>query len=145
MTTKELLEKAKAAKSVEELMQFAKENGMDVSPAAAKEWFEKHSKQGEIADDELDTAVGGCGGGGSSGPVRECPFCHKSMKVPVAKGFIGEYRFEFWDFYMCDDHKGWLFYQQGDKYIMVSDKVPKFVSLYNTNRFNPPSDQLYGK
>ena len=57
---KELLAKAKAAKSVEELMAFAGENKMELSEESARAYFEQlHAHKGEIADEELDNVSGG--------------------------------------------------------------------------------------
>ncbi len=61
--TPELLEKAKLAKSAEELIALAKENGAQLSAEEANTYFAKlNSKTGELSDDELDNvAGGGCG------------------------------------------------------------------------------------
>ena len=59
-----MLEKAKNAKSVEELIALAKENGLELTAEEAKTYFAKlNAKEGEIADDELDNVAGGrkCG------------------------------------------------------------------------------------
>ena len=61
---KELIEKAKQAKTPEELIALAKENGIEMTDESAKAYFNKlHPKTGELADDELDNISGGCGGG----------------------------------------------------------------------------------
>ena len=60
--TPEQITKAKAAKSVEELLALAKENGMELTEEEAKNYFEQWHKEGELADDELDNVSGGCGG-----------------------------------------------------------------------------------
>ncbi len=58
--TPELIEKAKSAKTPEELMALAKENGMELTEESAKAYFEKlHPQSGEISDDELDNVSGG--------------------------------------------------------------------------------------
>ena len=57
---KELLAKAKSAKSPEELIGIAKENGMELTEESAKAYFELLSpKTGEIADEELENVAGG--------------------------------------------------------------------------------------
>ena len=48
MEQKELFEKAKEAKSAEELLSLAKENGMELT-----------DKSGELSDEELDNVAGG--------------------------------------------------------------------------------------
>ena len=58
--SKELLAKAKEAKTPEELMAFAKENNMEMTEESAKAYFEQlHPKTGEITDEELDNVSGG--------------------------------------------------------------------------------------
>ena len=57
---KNLILKAKDAKSVEELMALAKENGIELNEEDAKMYFEQfNSKKGELSDDELDNVSGG--------------------------------------------------------------------------------------
>ena len=59
--TQEQLTKAKAAKSVEELLALAKENGLELTEEEAKNYFEQWHKEGELADEELNNVAGGCG------------------------------------------------------------------------------------
>ena len=64
--TPELIEKAKSAKTPEELMALAKENGIEMTAESAKAYFEQlNPKTGELADEELDNVSGGgCHNGG---------------------------------------------------------------------------------
>ncbi len=56
----ELLEKAKLAKSSEELMTVAKANGFDLTGEEAERYFSYlNSKSGELGDDELGDVSGG--------------------------------------------------------------------------------------
>ncbi len=60
----ELLEKAKNTKSAEDLITLAKENGIELTAEEAKTCFAQlNSKNGALADDELDNVAGGrkCG------------------------------------------------------------------------------------
>lgn len=58
--TPELIEKAKTAKSVEELMALTRANGVAITEEEAKEYFARLSPYyGEIDDDELDNVSGG--------------------------------------------------------------------------------------
>ena len=60
--TPELLEKAKQAKTAEELIALAKENGAEMTPEEANTYFAQlNPKTGELSDDELDNVAGGCG------------------------------------------------------------------------------------
>ena len=59
--TNEQLAKAKAAKSAEELLALAKENGIEISEEEAAKYFAELNKEGELADDELGNVSGGCG------------------------------------------------------------------------------------
>ena len=66
--TPELIEKAKSAKTPEELLALAKENGVELTEESAKAYFEQlNPKTGEVSDDELNNVAGGCGGGYDAG------------------------------------------------------------------------------
>lgn len=56
----ELIEKAKAAKSAEELLALAKENAVAMTGEQAAAYYAKlHPVSGEIADEELENVAGG--------------------------------------------------------------------------------------
>ncbi|MGN0308012.1 MAG: hypothetical protein ACI4DN_07330 [Lachnospiraceae bacterium] len=56
----ELKEKAKAAKTPEEIQAIARENGIeDFSLESAKAYYEQLHKEGELSDEELDNVAGG--------------------------------------------------------------------------------------
>ena len=57
--TPEQITKAKAAKSAEELLAIAKENGLELTEEEAKKYFEQLHKEGELSDEELDNVAGG--------------------------------------------------------------------------------------
>ena len=59
METKELLEKAKAAKSAEELRTIARENGVELTEEEAAAYFSQLHQSGELSDEELDSVSGG--------------------------------------------------------------------------------------
>ena len=59
--TPELIAKAKAAKSTEELLALAKENNVEMTEEQAKIYFEQLNANGTVSDDELDVVAGGCG------------------------------------------------------------------------------------
>lgn len=72
--TPEMIEKAKAAKTAEELMALAKENEIEMTEDEAKAYVAQlNPVSGELADDELDNVAGGCGGSDSSTPVSTEP------------------------------------------------------------------------
>ena len=56
----ELLEKAKKAKSAEELLEVAKSENIEFSPEQADKVYAELHKSGEISDEELDNVAGGC-------------------------------------------------------------------------------------
>ena len=65
---KELVAKAKEAKTPEELMALAKEAGVDMTEESAASLFEQlNSEASELSDSELDNVSGGCGGGYDAG------------------------------------------------------------------------------
>ena len=58
----EMIEKAKVAKSVEELLEIAKANGVEMTAEEAATYFAQLNPQsGELDDDALDGVAGGCG------------------------------------------------------------------------------------
>ena len=57
--TPEQLAKAKAAKSAEELLALAKENGIEMTEDEANKYYADFHKEGELADEELDNVSGG--------------------------------------------------------------------------------------
>lgn len=63
---KELLEKAKAAKSAEELAEMAKAEGVEMTAEEAEKAFADLHKTGELSDEELDNVSGGCSDGNPS-------------------------------------------------------------------------------
>ena len=90
----EMIEKAKAAKSAEDILALAKENNIEMTEDEAKTYFAQLSpKGGELADDELDGVAGGaCGGGVRVGDnVRvtsgeTCPTCGGNVGTVKAVG-----------------------------------------------------------
>ena len=60
MEMNEMLVKAKKAKTPEELLAIANENGVELDEEGAKAYFEQlHQSTGELSDDELDDVSGG--------------------------------------------------------------------------------------
>ena len=57
--TKELMKKAKAAESAEELLELAKAEGVDATVEEAEKAFAELHTAGELADEELDNVSGG--------------------------------------------------------------------------------------
>ena len=80
---KESLAKAKEMKTPEEILAFAKENGMEMTDESAKAYFEIiHPKAGELADAELDNVSGGAS---SQVPGRTCPHCGKFIPKTITE------------------------------------------------------------
>ena len=59
--SKELLEKAKAAKSAEELLAMAKAESVELTEEQAEKALAQLNRNGELSDEELDNVAGGCG------------------------------------------------------------------------------------
>ena len=57
--TPELIAKAKAAKSAEELLTLAKKNNVEMTEEEAKTYFEQLNANGAVSDDELGAVAGG--------------------------------------------------------------------------------------
>lgn len=102
--TNELLETAKGAKSAEELLALAAENGIALTPELAEADFAAlHPKMGELEDDELDNIAGGCGGSSSSVPtakyrknqwLRVLKYDNSTTIVRVSRGQVIEMRYQ---------------------------------------------------
>lgn len=92
----ELITKAKAAKSVEELLELAKASNVELSEEQAKEYFAKlNPTKGELSDDELDdVSGGGCG----ESKTKYCPNCNSELRM-ISEG-TGNYSMKF--YYLCD-------------------------------------------
>ena len=57
--TPELIAKAKAAKSAQELLELAKANNVELTEEEAKTYFEQLNANGAVSDDELGAVAGG--------------------------------------------------------------------------------------
>ena len=65
--TPEMIEKAKTAKTYEELLEIAKAGGVELTADEAATYFAQLNPQsGELDDDALDGVAGGCGGTGNN-------------------------------------------------------------------------------
>ena len=92
----ELITKAKAAKSVEELLELAKASNVELSEEQAKDYFAKlNPTKGELSDDELDdVSGGGCG----ESKIKYCPNCNSELRM-ISEG-TGNFSMKF--YYLCD-------------------------------------------
>ena len=91
--TPELIAKAKAAKSAQELLELAKANNVELTEEEAKTYFEQLNANGTVSDDELDSVAGGDGLSCPSGDEEDdassgvnnatCPHC----QGPVSRAF----------------------------------------------------------
>ena len=59
--TPELIAKAKAAKSAEELLELAKANNVELTADEANTYFAQLNANGAVSDDDLDSVAGGSG------------------------------------------------------------------------------------
>ena len=97
----EMIEKAKAAKSAEELLALAKENNVEMTADEATIYFAQLGpKSGELSDDDLDNvAGGGCNdimGKGHYPDVQitdshSCPKCGSKIGFIATKRGYGAY------------------------------------------------------
>ena len=80
--SKELLEKAKTAKSEEELLAMAKAEKVELTEEEAAKAFAELHKMGELSDAELDNVAGGCAGPYQSG---DTPLFNSGDRVKYRK------------------------------------------------------------
>ncbi len=81
--TPEIMEKAKTAKSAEELLALAKENDYPLTEEEAKAYFEQMNKPGELSDNELENVAGG--GCNDKKPTAEGSWCEHFKCVHCGK------------------------------------------------------------
>ena len=86
--TPELIAKAKAAKSAEELLALAKENNVEMTEEQAKTYFEQINANGAVSDDELDVVAGGCG---DDEYILKCPGCGSTEIDDCHDAINGQY------------------------------------------------------
>ena len=85
MMNEEIIAKAKKAKSVEELIALAKENGIELTEEEANTYLAQlNPKKGEISDDELDVVSGG-------GCETKVDGKKYTVVTPACKCFTGQY------------------------------------------------------
>ncbi len=123
--TPEQIEKAKAAKSAEELLSIAKETGIDLTEEQAGAYFEKLNGSGELSDNELDNvAGGGCYDRKPENAVNEndrcrywlCKQCGKD-RFTVEKDSLGKHsHFGKSIIWQCRDCKFYYYDYTGDCY-----------------------------
>lgn len=103
--TDEMLEKAKTAKSAEELLAMAKAENIELTEAQAAKAFAELSKNGELSDEELDNvAGGGCGGRTPKFSVND-RVSHKGSDGKEVYGTVvrvGEEKY-YYVYYVVDD------------------------------------------
>ena len=85
--SKELIEKAKTAKSAEELLEMAKAENIEISAEEAAKAFAELNKTGELSDEELDNVAGGCGR--DYEPSGETPKFHVGDRLAMVHPVIG--------------------------------------------------------
>ena len=97
--TSEMIEKAKTAKSTDELLELAKANGVEITEDDAKTYFAQlNPKYGEIDDDELGNVSGGACYAGDGrmvvtvgyvcADISGCPHCKNSSMRIDASGCV---------------------------------------------------------
>ena len=85
--TDEMLEKAKTAKSAEELLAMAKAEKVELTEEESVKAFAELNKTGELSDEELDNVSGGCGR--DYEPSGETPKFHVGDRLAMVHPVIG--------------------------------------------------------
>ena len=81
------MEKAKTAKTAEELLELAKAENIELTEEQAKEYFATIHASGELSDEELDNVSGGCGR--DYEPSGETPKFHVGDRLAMVHPVIG--------------------------------------------------------
>ena len=87
----ELMQQAKTAADADALLALAKANGVELTPAQAKKYYDQlNPKMGELEDDDLDAVAGGLGGcNGSKMPTVATASCTR-WTCRTCGGTIGQ-------------------------------------------------------
>ena len=102
--TSEMIEKAKAANSAEELLELAKANGVEMTADEAATYFAQlNPKSGELDDDDLDAVAGGaCANSTNDIVVGSKVRVINGYKCPKCGGTVGHIvAGEFQDCHVC--------------------------------------------
>jgi hypothetical protein len=88
--TPEIISKAKAAKSAEELLALAKANNVELTEEEAKTYFAQLNANNAVSDEELDAVAGGCGDDeenkGTTGVIKcNCPSCGRPVTRQITQ------------------------------------------------------------
>lgn len=126
--TKELLEKAKTAKTAEELLAMAKAEKIEMTAEEAARYFAELHKTGELSDDELDNVSGGCDdvkwGSGNIDVLKEYIDFDFEIGTRVVVKYLG--------YFKCEG-------------TIIDRKVDKLTTLYYTAyyliRYDDPSEE----
>ena len=122
--TPEMIEKAKVAKSAEELLALAKENNVEMTADEAATYFAQlNPKSGELDDDALDAVAGG-----ASGCAADDDFIEDGTMVrvingdtcPKCGGTVGKY---FHGGYTCPFQVGCTGCNNGDEYRTITGSM----------------------
>lgn len=81
MTGEEIIRKLKDADSVSEVISIAKEGGKELTEEQAGIILKGIKNGGEISDEALENASGGCGGDDPLDRVKPCPFCSSGRLI----------------------------------------------------------------
>ena len=93
--TTEQMNKAKSAKTAEELLALAKASGIEMTEEQAKTYFAALNKQGELTDDELNSVAGGGKGDPEPPPAKywvgQTLYTKDAVPIMCKISNIGEY------------------------------------------------------
>ena len=121
--TPEMIEKAKTAKTVEELLAIAKENGVEMTADEAKIYFEQlNPKSGELDDDDLDNVAGGACTALEDPIIEERVRVTSGQTCPKCGGNVGSLRegaVQWGKYIFCDSCQRVITYTSGCTYEVI--------------------------
>ena len=81
----ELLQKARRAKSPDDLVALTREHGLSLSPEEVQDYFRRLHHTGELQDEELENVSGGgCGGDGHEDRNEVDALTSAAPKTPLS-------------------------------------------------------------
>ena len=121
--TPEMIEKAKAAKSAEELLEIAKANNIEMTADEAKTYFAQlNPTSGELNDDDLDNVAGGACTALEDPRIEERVRVTSGQTCPKCGGNVGSLRegaVRWGNYIFCESCQRLITYTSGCTYEVI--------------------------
>lgn len=122
--TPEMIEEAKKAQNIQQLLALAKEKGVELTEQEAQAYFEQLHTHGELSDDELDSVSGG----GCNSAVAETFNIDDHVRIRPVLSFSCP---------RCNGRTGY-YIRYSDSWAVLCDRCKDGTKIvYYSNQYNP--------